>query len=181
MIVVAAVVVAVVGIFAIAAVAVGRETFTLATQPRQSLFDIEEAVAWVGEQLPESVTSRVTYDDVREVVLWQLDYLVSRRVPVRRDRVAGRRVFVEDEESVAFVLERVEAYEMDLTDDDVAAVIDATMAYLVGIGAVGRALTEPEVAELNAAPRREALGTGGQAAVRPMEPPADDAQSPEEL
>jgi hypothetical protein len=160
------VVLALVGVFAIAAVAVGRETFTMATQPRQTLFDIEEAVAWIGEQLPEAVTARVSYDDVREVVLWQMDYLVSRRVPVQRDRVAGRRVFVEDAEGVAFVLERVDAYEMDVTDDEVSAIVDATMAYLVAIGAVGRALTTEEVGQLEAGPRRGEL-----------EPPTDGAGS----
>ena len=51
----------------IALVAVGREAFTLGTQPKQAHFDLEEAVEFVADRLPDEVTARLSFDDVRSL------------------------------------------------------------------------------------------------------------------
>ena len=122
----------------IALVAVGREAFTLGAQPKQAHFDLEEAVEFVADRLPDEVTARLSYDDVRSLLRWHLEYLRDRGVPVRRDQAArGGPVVVEDDEGIAFVLGRADADGLDVTDTEVAMVLDAELAYFEAIGAIG--------------------------------------------
>ncbi len=73
--------VAAVLVVVIALVAVGREAFTLGAQPKQAHFDLEEAVAFVADRLPDEVTAVLTYDDVRSILRWHLEYLRDRACP----------------------------------------------------------------------------------------------------
>jgi hypothetical protein len=132
------IVVAVVAVVVIALVAVGREAFTLGAQPKQAHFDLEEAVEFVADRLPEEVTARLSFDDVRSLLRWHLEYLRDRGVPVRRDQAGrGGPVVVEDDEGIAFVLGRADEDGLDVTDTEVAFVLDAELAYFEAIGAIG--------------------------------------------
>src|SRR5437899_10387466 len=71
-------------IFAIAAFVIGREARKLDSAPPQPVFDIEEAVAWVADHLPFDVSAVLTYDDVRRIIDWNLEYFLSRGVPSNR-------------------------------------------------------------------------------------------------
>ncbi len=129
----------------IALVAVGRETFTLASQPRQALFDVEEAVDFVADRLPADITARISYDDVRALVRFHLDHLASLGTPTDRSGAGrGRLVVVDDEDSVAVLMTRAVESGLDLTPDEVAAVLAAELAYVDAIGAVGPRVAEPE-------------------------------------
>jgi hypothetical protein len=139
------IVVAGVLVVAIALVAVGREAFTLGVQPKQAHFDLEEAVKFVADRLPDEVTARLSYDDVRSLLRWHLEYLRDRGVPVRRDQAArGGPVVVEDDEGIAFVLGRADADGLDVTDTEVAFVLDAEVSYFEAIGAIGRPVPDLE-------------------------------------
>ena len=75
----------------------------------------------MADRLPEEVTARLSYDDVRSLLRWHLEYLRDRGVPIRRDQAAaGGPVVVEDDEGVAFVLGRADAGGLDVTDTEVA-------------------------------------------------------------
>lgn len=138
------IVLGVVLIIVIALVAVGREAFTLGAQPLQAHFDLEECVEFVADRLPEEVTGRLTFDDVRSIVRWHLEYLRDRGVPVRRDQAGqGGPVVVEDDEGVAWVLGRADADGLDVTDVEVAVVLDQVLAYFTAIGAVGPEVPGP--------------------------------------
>jgi hypothetical protein len=146
---VAVVLIVLAGVFVvvIALVAVGREAFTLGTQPKQAHFDLEEAVEFVADRLPEEVTARLSFDDVRTLLRWHLEYLRDRGVPVHRDQAGkGGPVVVEDDEGIAFVLGRADQDGLDVSDTDVAQVLDAEIAYFEAIGAIGGAA--PEVPDL---------------------------------
>ena len=104
----------------VALVAVGREAFTLGTTAKAALFDLDEAVDDVADRLPDAVTARLSYGDVRHILALELDYLSL-----------GRRV-AEDDEAVAYILGRDDA----LDPDDVFAVVQGAHAYLAAIGAV---------------------------------------------
>ncbi|HEV3226562.1 MAG TPA: hypothetical protein VGZ52_07000 [Acidimicrobiales bacterium] len=131
-------VVGVVLVVVIALVAVGRETFTLAVQPKQAHFDLEEAVQFVADRLPDEVTAVLTFDDVRSVIRWHLEYLRLRGVPVRRDQADdGALVVVEDDEGIAFVLGRADEAGLEVTDTEVAIVLEGEVAYFEAIGAIG--------------------------------------------
>lgn len=130
-------------VFAIAAATVGREAFRLGHQPPPTIFDLDEAVAQVADALPFDVQGRLTYDEVRELILAELDHLESRGVlAAPGDEVALQDggtpdVVVADDDAVAVVLGRAEELAMDVTDEDVFQVIAALLGYLAEIGAVG--------------------------------------------
>ncbi|MEY2460111.1 MAG: hypothetical protein QOG30_1941 [Acidimicrobiaceae bacterium] len=133
----ALVVVAALLVVVIALVAVGRESFTLGAQPKQAHFDLEEAVEFVADRLPDEVTAVLTYDDVRSILRWHLEYLRDRGVPVRRDQTEGGPVVVEDDEGVAWVLGKADDAGLEVTDADVAIVLEVELAYFDAIGAIG--------------------------------------------
>jgi hypothetical protein len=130
---------AVVGVLAIAYFTVVHETVSLGRQPKQSVFDLEEAVDYVADRLPDDVTARLGYDDVRELIRWHVLYLRARGVPRLRSETAGGRIVVEDDEGLAYVLGQADEAGIDVTDADAAAVIVASLDYLGAIGAIGGA------------------------------------------
>ncbi|MGI8662268.1 MAG: hypothetical protein ACR2LQ_03540 [Acidimicrobiales bacterium] len=137
----------------IALVAVGREAKTLGYQPKQAMFDLDEAVEFVADRLTDSVTAVLTYDDVRAILRWHIEYLRDRGVPVRRDQTAGGPVVVEDAEGIAFVLMRAEVDGLDVSDEQVALVLEAALGYFEEIGAVGGEVSDPLQVEAGEPPR----------------------------
>ncbi|MEY2588033.1 MAG: hypothetical protein QOJ67_17, partial [Acidimicrobiaceae bacterium] len=55
----------------------------------------------------------------------------------------GGPAVVEDDEGVAFVLGRADADGLDVTDEEVAIVLDLELGYLSAIGAIGSAVADP--------------------------------------
>ncbi len=130
-------------VFAIAAATVGREAFRLGHQPPPTIFDIDEAVATVADALPAEAQARLTYDEVRELIVAALDRLETTGVlarPGHEVELPGGdtpEVVLADDDAVAVVLGRAEAAGLDVSDEDVYQVITALHGYLAEIGAVG--------------------------------------------
>ena len=130
-------------VFAIAAATVGREAFRLGHQPPATIFDLDEAVAHVADDLPLTAQARLSYDDVRTLILAELNHLERTGVlaepggdiaPPGGDTPD---VVLADDEAVAVVLGAAEEAGLDVTDEHVALVIDGLHGYLATIGAVG--------------------------------------------
>ena len=122
-------------VFAVAAATVGREAFRLGHQPPATIFDLDEAVDYVADDIPDDAQARLTYDEVRELVLAELDHLRDEGVfgypgeePKPQDDVV-----VSDDDSVAVLL----AEGLDVVDEDVVLVVESLHRYLAEIGAVG--------------------------------------------
>jgi hypothetical protein len=137
-------------VFAIAAVTVGREAFRLGHQPPATIFDLDEAVAHVADELPVAAQGRLTYDEVRTLIRAEIDHLQSKGLlaaPGREVELRGGAtpdVVLADDEAVAVVLGEAEAAGLEVTDEDVYHVIDSLHGYLASIGAVGpRAMPPP--------------------------------------
>ena len=127
-------------VFAIAAVIVGREARRLAAQPRRPVFDFEDAVAWVCRHVGDDVAAELTPDDVRRILHWHLEYFRLKGVSSNGSRPGGdRAVVVGGAETVEFVMSKAEAVGSPYTPAQVHAVLDAQMAYLETIGAIGPA------------------------------------------
>lgn len=122
-------------------VVVGRVTAELAARPPVATIDLEEAVLWVGDRLPAATTAEVSYDDVRVVLGWYLDYLFDKGVARSNDAgppTSGPLVADEDE-ALAYVIGQLAAAgdaAPTLTDAQVVEICDAQRGYLVAIGAV---------------------------------------------
>jgi len=132
-----------IGTFVIAAAAIGSVTGSLATRPRRSVYDLEEAVDFVAERLTPEVTAQVSFDDVRSVLGAHCDYLAAMGVASERtaDDIGESLVVVEDNEPVAWILGRLETDEVEVDDDSVLAILDVEQDYYRAIGAIGPAVT----------------------------------------
>ena len=129
-------------VFAIAAVFVGSETFRLGHETPSAIFDVDDAVREVGDLLSEEVQSRLTYDEVKRVILAALGHLETKGLaaaPGRDARIIGERpeVVVADEDAVAVVLGAVEREGLDVADEDAYEIIRALLSHLQRIGALG--------------------------------------------
>ena len=58
--------------FAIAAAFVGSEAFRLGHETPSAIFDMDEALQEVGDALPEDVQARLTYDELRRLIVASL-------------------------------------------------------------------------------------------------------------
>lgn len=124
------IVLAVVIVFVIAAVAIGREGARLAAQAPRPVFDMDEAVEWIGDRLPFDVGAQLTHDDVRQILQWSLDHL---QVAPDDEVVIGEAT------SLAYVLVRARSASFEWTEHQIQTVLDTQLAYLEAIGAMGPA------------------------------------------
>lgn len=131
-------------VFVIAAVAIGRESNRLAAQAPRPVFDLDEAGAWVAEQLPFEVSAVLSHDDVGRILRWNLAHLQdagSDDATGPGDRALPPSPFsvVEEGEAVGHVLRTASSGGFDYTVGQVQAVLAAQLAYLDMIGAMGPA------------------------------------------
>jgi len=126
-------------------VAVGRVTALLARAPEQARYDQDQALEFVARALPDGVTARLTYPELRRLLRWHLEYLASNALTDEERYVEGTGLIVVDDDQTEAYLRRRAADEglHTLAPADVAAVVDAQMAYLGSIGAIGAAVPEP--------------------------------------
>lgn len=129
-------------VFAIAAAFIGSEAFRLGHETKSAIFDVDEAVQVVGDALPDEVQARLTYDEVRRLILATLRHLESKGLaapPGEDERVLGERdeVVIGEDDAVAVVLAAVDKEGLEVSDEDAYQVIHALLAYLDRIGALG--------------------------------------------
>lgn len=137
-------------VFAIAAAFVGSEAFRLGHTPTTTVFDLDEAVLHVAENLSVDSATGLTMDEVSQLIQFSLQHLRSRGLSAMPgedlDHAVERApVVVADDEAVAVVLGRADEVGMEVTDDAVFEVLDLLLGHLVEIGAVGPAVPPPEL------------------------------------
>jgi hypothetical protein len=126
-------------VFAIAAAFVGSEAFRLGHETRSAIFDVDEAVREVGDALPEDVQARLTYDEVRTLILATLRHLEDKGLaaPPGADVHTPDEVVIDEDDAVAVVLGAVDTGGLEVSDEDAVQVIHALLAHLDRIGALG--------------------------------------------
>lgn len=129
-------------VFVIAAVAVGREARRLDAVAPRAVYELEDAVSFVAAKLPQSSQARLTYDEVRKLLVAHMRWLHAKGLQPRD--VVDRRQDIEDELVIneetltAWLLGEAERLEIELLDDvDAVHVVQAHLAYFDAIGAVG--------------------------------------------
>jgi len=132
--------VAVVAVVIIGFVVVGRETSIQAARARPAVFELEEAVDFIADALPEDVASRISHDDVRWILQRDVDLLEEATTEGAGE---GIRVVGEDQ-AIARILGAAEAADRDLSDGDIVAVLEARLGYLDAIGAIGPEVHGPD-------------------------------------
>lgn len=129
----------------IALVTVGRITGELVDAAPTSIYDLDEALEFVADRLPDEVTAQLSFDDVRALLVWHIEYLEERGVARRQgvNELAAGPLVAAENDAVAHVLGRATAVGMELSDVWVVQVLDADAAYLEAIGAIGPQLPMP--------------------------------------
>lgn len=122
-------------VFVVAAVVIGRETARLSASPPRPVFDVDEAVVWIADRLPEAVASQLSHAEVRQILLWSVEHL---RLVALEERVA------EEDETFGFVVDRAAEADLPWGPLEVKAVLDAQADYLQVIGAAGPSEMPPE-------------------------------------
>jgi len=128
-------------VFAIAAVTIGREARRLDAVAPRSVYVLDEAVDYVADHLPESAQARLTHEDVRLLLRAHMADLRAKGLqpPVAVDQVQEivDPVVVDETDTIGFLIGEAERSGLDVTDEDVAHVVETRLAYFQAIGAVG--------------------------------------------
>lgn len=119
----------------IAFYAVGREVVLLEQRVAPSVYELEEAVPFIADRLPEEVTARISHADVRWILRVDAEELEAATAEAVAEGDDDE--VVDPDGAVGRVLARTGDERPDLLDEDVVAVLDARLAYLQAIGAVG--------------------------------------------
>ena len=134
--------VSVVVVFVIAAVTVGREARRLDAVAPRAVYDLEVAVAFVADALPEATQARLTLDELRSLLVAHMRWLHAKGL--QPEKVVDRpqdidEVLILDELTVAaYMLGAAEESGIEVLDDvDVVNVVEAHLAYFDAIGAIG--------------------------------------------
>ena len=133
---------AAVAVFAIAAGAIGRESHRLDAIAPRAVYRLDEAVDFVADRLPVASQARLTPVEVEQLLIAHLNWLHERGL--QPDRVVDRpqdiadAVIVREDDLIAHLLGVAGGIGVELLDDvDAVNVVDAHLAYLDAIGAIG--------------------------------------------
>jgi hypothetical protein len=132
----------VLGVFVIAAVAIGREARRLDAVAPRAVYALDDAVAFVAARIPPASQARLTFDEVRALLVAHMRWLHARGLQpgdvIDRRQDIDEEVVVNEETLTAWLLGEAERQSIDLVDDvDAVHVVQAHLAYFDEIGAVG--------------------------------------------
>jgi hypothetical protein len=128
--------------FVIAAGAIGREARRLDSFSPVPVYDMEAAVQFVSDQLPEEISARVTFWDVRRVLDWSVSDnaqfgLSAESLKVRGPDLLVDELVIVDEGRHQRLLARAISEGTELSGLDIKVILQAELGYLRQIGAVG--------------------------------------------
>ena len=145
--------VAAVAVFVIAAVVVGREAHRLDAVAPRVVYRLDEAVDFVADRVPPATQARLTPAEVEQLLVFHLRWLHAKGLqPVdvvdRRQDIVTPTVIDEDT-LIGYLIGESEREGVELLDDvDAVAVVDAHLAYLDAIGAVGPPAAGDDITDL---------------------------------
>ncbi len=129
-------------VFVIAAIVIGREAHRLDALAPRAVYDIDEATSFVADRLPADSQARLTYAELRKMLVLHMGWLHSKGLQPqdvidRRQDITESVVFGE-ETLTAYLLGQVAQERIEVLDDvDVVHVVRAHLDYFEAIGAVG--------------------------------------------
>ena len=138
------IVIAVIGVFLIAALTIGREARRLDAMAPRAVYQLEQATDFVAMSLPESAQARLTMEELEQLLVMHMNWLhgkgllPDKAVDHRQDNTT--RLVVTEESLIAYLLGEADKAGIQIVDDvDLVNVTEAHLAYFDAIGAVGPA------------------------------------------
>ena len=141
-------------VFVIAAVVIGREAHRLDAVAPRVVYQLDEAVDFVADRVPAGTQARLTPGEVEQLLVFHLRWLHAKGLqPVdvvdRRQDILTPTVIDEDT-LIGYLIGESEREGVDLLDDvDAVAVVEAHLAYLDAIGAVGPQAAGDDLTDLH--------------------------------
>lgn len=134
--------VAAVAVFAIAAGTVGREARRLDAVAPRVVYQLDQAVQFVADRLPPGTQSRLTFDEVENLLREHLNWMAAKGLqperPVDQVQNISEPVVVDEDTLTAHLLARASDRGIEIIDDvDIVHVVESHLAYFAAIGAVG--------------------------------------------
>jgi hypothetical protein len=125
-------------VLSIAAFIVVREAGRIAREPPPALFDLDDALDWVVEHVPDDVAATLTVEDVRRILELHVEHFQSKGVAGNGSspHVPGP-VVVGGAETVDYIVERAADTGEPYLPEQVYGVLRTLLSYLRTIGAVG--------------------------------------------
>ena len=141
------IVLAVAGVFLIAALTIGREARRLDAMAPRAVYQLEQAADFVAMSLPETTQARLTMEELEQLLVMHMNWLhgkgllPDKAVDHRQDDTT--RLVVTEESLIAYLLGESDKAGIQIIDDvDLVNVTEAHLAYCEAIGAVGPAADE---------------------------------------
>jgi hypothetical protein len=105
---------------------------------RRRAVDQDVVASWVTRHLPFDVGERLSQQDVRQIIEWNVEFFRSRTTSGNGHSASVEApIVVAGAETVDYVLGRADAVGTSYTPAQVHAVLAAQMSYLESIGAIG--------------------------------------------
>ena len=129
-------------VVAIAFVSVGIAVGRLEHETAPSVYRLANAVEYVADHLPDEVTARISYDDVRTVLGWHLDWFAAVGLATSHGQELGDPAVAMDGMAVADTDAATDAVVARALSEggpdpvDVVCILEAQLAYLAEIGAL---------------------------------------------
>ncbi len=129
-------------VVAIAFVSVGIAVGRLEHETAPSVYRLANAVEYVADHLPDEVTARISYDDVRTVLGWHLDWFAAVGLATSHGQELGDPAVAMDDMAVADTDAATDAVVARALSEggpdpvDVVCILEAQFAYLAEIGAL---------------------------------------------
>ena len=129
-------------VVAIAFVSVGVAVGRLEHETAPSVYRLSAAVDYVADRLPDEVTARISYDDVRTVLGWHLDWFAAVGLATSHGQELGDPAVAVDDMAVADTDAATDAVVARSLSEggpdpvDVVCILEAQLAYLAEIGAL---------------------------------------------
>jgi hypothetical protein len=129
-------------VFAIAAVAVGREAHRLDAVAPRAVYQLDEAVDFVCDRLPAESQARLTPEEVEQLLVFHMRWLHEQGLQpdgvVDRPQSISEPVVLTEDALTAYLIGQAEEHGVELLDDvDAVNVVEAHLQYFDAIGAVG--------------------------------------------
>jgi len=109
------------------------------------MLDLEKAVEYVAENLPAEITMRVTHDEVRLLLRWQITYFRKKGIAsygdidIEAEMAALRNnvIVTHEDDLVDELIRRSEHSKLDIEVVDIVCITDLVNKYMKEIGAIG--------------------------------------------
>lgn len=143
-------------VFAIAMVFVGWGVDKTRTSPPQITIDINDAIDFCSEALPDDVTAQISYEDLRRLMRYHLEWIQFHHWSP--EGTGELPIVYEGDDAAGYVARRAEFWHLDVSRDQIDAVVEANDAFLQYSGAIG--VADPELASTDLAELAAALDAG---------------------